>query len=69
MDPSEKFLRFAAECQLMAKSARNRENKTVWTALAERWMRYARLYDSKNAIAHAGASARRHRTPAHSSAH
>jgi hypothetical protein len=69
MDPSEKFLRFAAECQLMAKSARNRENKTVWTALAERWMRYARLYDSKAAMLHASGSARRHRTPAHSSAH
>jgi hypothetical protein len=69
MDPSEKFLRFAAECELMAKSARNRENKSVWTGLAERWIRFAHLYDSKNAMLHASGSARRHRTPVHGSAH
>ncbi|HEY3643684.1 MAG TPA: hypothetical protein VGL31_21490 [Xanthobacteraceae bacterium] len=53
----------------MAKSARSRENKTVWTGLAERWIRFARLYDSKNAMLHASGSARRHRTPVHGSAH
>jgi len=37
MDPSEKFLRFAAECELMAKFTRSPENKTVWTRMAERW--------------------------------
>jgi hypothetical protein len=69
MDPSEKFLRFAAECERMAKFSPSRENKVVWTRLAERWVRCAQLYDGKNAMAHSGHSARRHRTPAHSSAH
>jgi len=69
MDTSEKFQRFAAECELMAKFTRSPENKTVWIRMAERWLRCAKLYDRKTAIAHAGASARRHRTPAHGAAH
>jgi hypothetical protein len=69
MDTSEKFLRFAAECELMAKFTRSPEDKTVWTRMAERWLRCARLYDRETSIAHAGSAARRHRTPAHSSAH
>jgi hypothetical protein len=69
MEPSEKFLRFAAECELMAKFTRSPENKTIWTRMAERWLRCARLYDRENEIAHSAGSARRHRTPAHSSAH
>jgi len=69
MDTSEKFLRFAAECERMAKFTHSRENKTVWTRMAERWLRCAKLYDRESAIAHSSASARRHRTPAHSAAH
>jgi hypothetical protein len=67
MDPAEKFLRFAAECEFMAKFTPNRENKVVWTRMAERWVRCARLYEGQNAITHAGGSARRHRTPVQSS--
>jgi hypothetical protein len=62
MDPSERFLRFAAECELMAKFTRSRENKTVWIRMAERWVRCARLYDGRSATAYASNSARRHRT-------
>jgi hypothetical protein len=68
MEPSEKFLRFAAECELMAKFTHSPENKTIWIRMAERWLRCARLYDRESAIANSG-SARRHRTPAQSSAH
>jgi hypothetical protein len=68
MEPSEKFLRFAAECELMAKFTRSPENKTVWTRMAERWLRCAQLYDRESATARSGGSLRRHRTPAHSSA-
>jgi hypothetical protein len=67
MEPSERFLRFAAECELMAKFTRSPENKTVWTRMAERWLRCAHLYDRESAIAHS-APARRQRTPTHSSA-
>ena len=34
MDASERFLRFAAECELMANHAGSRE-QTVWRRLAE----------------------------------
>jgi hypothetical protein len=68
MDPSERFLRFAAECELMAKFTHSRENKVVWIRMAERWVRCARLYEGKNAMAHAGHVARRHRSPAQSPA-
>jgi hypothetical protein len=66
-DPAEKFLRFAAECELMAKFTRSRENRTVWTRMAERWLHCAQLYDRRSAVAHS--AARRHRAPAHSPAH
>jgi hypothetical protein len=52
----------------MAKFTRSPENKTVWTRMAERWLRCARLYDRESAIAHSAPAPRRHRTPAHSSA-
>jgi hypothetical protein len=68
MDPAEKFLRFAAECEFMAKFTHNRENKVVWTRMAERWVRCAKLYEGQNAMVHAG-SARRHRAPVQTSAH
>jgi hypothetical protein len=68
MDPSEKFLRFAAECEFMAKFTRSRENKAVWTRMAERWLRCAQLYDVAGATTRSNATARRHRMPAHSPA-
>ena len=43
MDASDRFLRFAAECELMAKGSRDPENKTVWRGMAERWARCAEL--------------------------
>jgi hypothetical protein len=69
MNPSEKFLRFAAECELMAKFTHSPENKTVWTRMAERWLRCAQLYDRESSAAHSSGSAKRHRAPAHSWSH
>jgi hypothetical protein len=69
VNPSEKFLRFAAECELMAKFTRNPENRTVWTRMAERWLRCAQLYDQEASAARTTMSAKRHRSPAHSWAH
>jgi len=69
MNPSEKFLRFAAECELMAKFTRSPENKTVWTRMAERWLRCAQLYDREASAAHTSMAAKRHRSPNHSWAH
>jgi hypothetical protein len=66
MNPSEKFLRFAAECELMAKFTHSPENKAVWTGMAERWLRCAQLYDRESASVRSAVSAKRHRAPVHS---
>lgn len=43
MHTTDQFLRFAAECEVMAKFTRNPENKAVWNGLAQRWVRCAEL--------------------------
>jgi hypothetical protein len=45
MNTSDRFLRFAAECEVMAKFSRSPENRAVWSGLAERWIRCAKLMD------------------------
>jgi hypothetical protein len=40
---SEEFLRHAAECTLMAKTAPDRESRLAWHRMAERWARCAEL--------------------------
>ena len=45
MHAADRFLKFAAECQAMAKSSRQQENKRVWNGLAERWLRCAKLLE------------------------
>jgi hypothetical protein len=55
MSTSEKFLRFAAECEVMAKFTRSAESRATWSRLAERWIRCAEMVE-RNAV-----SSRRHR--------
>src|SRR5271156_4528655 len=43
MDASETFLRFAAECELMAKVSSTAEGRSTWQGMAERWVRCAEL--------------------------
>jgi hypothetical protein len=62
MNPSEKFLRFAAECEAMVKLARTRESKNTWRGLAARWIRYAELVERQSATAH-DRIAKRHQKP------
>ena len=45
MNTSDRFLKFAAECQVMAKFSPSSENKAVWRGLAQRWIRCAELMD------------------------
>ena len=45
MNTSDRFLRFAAECEVMAKFSRSPENRTVWSGLAQRWQRCAELLE------------------------
>jgi hypothetical protein len=41
MKTSDRFLRFAAECEAKAKFSPSLENRAVWRGLAERWIRCA----------------------------
>ena len=49
MNPSEKFRRFAAECETMSKSAKSPESKAAWNGIAERWIVVAELADDRYA--------------------
>jgi hypothetical protein len=68
MNTSEKFYRFAAECEFMAKLTHNPKNKTVWTDMAERWIRCAEVFDRQSSAEHDG-SMKRHRKTTHYYAH
>ena len=65
MNTSEKFVKFAAECEFMAKFSHIPENKALWKRMAERWLRCAELYDRQSSAAQYGNLAKRHRTSAH----
>jgi len=64
MDASERFLRFAAEYELMAKVTRDPENKTVWRKIAQRWIRCAELVEEQNSLARAASSMKHRGKPA-----
>ena len=44
MNPSEEFLRHAAECQQMARFTRDPASKATWSRMAERWLRCAEAF-------------------------
>ena len=51
MNPSEEFLRHAADCQRMAKFTRDRASKATWSRMAERWQHCAEVFDRQRAAA------------------
>ena len=69
MDASDRFLRFAAECELMAKDSRDPKNKTVWRNIAERWTRCAELVERQNSLAQDARSMKHRGKPALASVH
>ena len=60
MSATERFLKFAAECEVMAKFSPSPENKVTWHRLAERWVRCAELNERQDLLAHAAAPKKRH---------
>jgi hypothetical protein len=38
MDPSEEFLKHAADCQQMAKFTRDPQSRATWIRMAQRWI-------------------------------
>ena len=69
MSASERFLKFAAECELMAKFTPSPENKVTWHRMAERWVRCAEVYERQDSLAHAAVPKKRHRKSEGSWAH
>jgi hypothetical protein len=69
MDTTDQFLRFAAECEVMAKFTRSAENKAVWNGLAQRWLRCAELMEQEHSTHHHPPPAKRQRTFVRNMAH
>jgi hypothetical protein len=69
MDPSEKFVKFAVECERMAKFTHTPEDISLWKQMAQRWIRCAELYDGETSAAHYAHLAKRRRTPARGRVH
>lgn len=52
INPSEEFLRHAADCQQMAKFTRDPASKATWRRMAERWLHCAEVFQSQQSAAH-----------------
>jgi hypothetical protein len=61
MSVSDRFLRFAAECEQMAKFTKSAENALTWQRMAERWIRCAELDEQHSAMADTAGAMKRHR--------
>jgi hypothetical protein len=47
IDPSDEFLRHAADCQQMARFTRDPASKATWSRMAERWLHCAEVFQSQ----------------------
>jgi hypothetical protein len=47
MNLSQKFRRFAAECEAMSKCAKTSESKASWDGMAARWILFAERADDR----------------------
>src|SRR6266542_207740 len=51
MNPPDEFLKHAADCEQMAKFARDPQGKATWNRMAERWRRCAEKFTSESLAA------------------
>jgi hypothetical protein len=51
MTPSERFLKFAADCKSMAKMSDDPNSGSLWHTMAERWMHCAEWAERENSVA------------------
>ena len=68
IDPTEEFLKHAAECKRMARYAHGSEDKAAWARLAERWQRCAEWFKGET-LAITRHSTTHHRRTIHNWAH
>jgi hypothetical protein len=59
MNPPDEFLKHAADCEQMAKFARDTESKATWNRMAERWRRCAEKFTTESLAAHHAMLAKR----------
>ena len=69
MNPSDEFLRHAADCQQMAKFTRDPESRATWSRMAERWIHCAKRFDKEALAAHRAPPKAPRRMPSESTAH
>src|SRR5262245_20855438 len=69
MNPPDEFLKHAADCEQMAKFARDPQGKATWKRMAERWHRCAEKFTSESLAAHQAMAAKRRQGVAHDWAH
>jgi hypothetical protein len=50
MNSSEDLRRHAVECSQMATFLRNKENKSEWISIAERYIRFAKWCDARSSL-------------------
>ena len=50
MVTADRMLKFAADCERMAKASRSKENRSVWIGLAQRWVRCAELMNEQTRL-------------------
>jgi hypothetical protein len=50
MNPSEEFLRHAADCAQMAKFTRDPASKITWSRMAERWLHCAEEFNRRSSV-------------------
>jgi hypothetical protein len=48
MMTSDRLVRFAAECEVMAKFTQSPESKVTWNRIAQRWLRCAELLERQD---------------------
>jgi hypothetical protein len=65
----EEFLKQAAECERMAKFARNPTSKVTWSRMAERWLQCAERAKCQDSSARYSGPAKQSRRPAPAWAH
>jgi hypothetical protein len=69
MNPPDEFLKHAADCEQMAKFARDPKSKATWNRMAERWRRCAEKFTSESLAAHHAMQAKRRQNAAPDWAH
>jgi hypothetical protein len=62
MNPSEKFRRFAAECDAMARLAKSTESKATRDGMPARWILFAELAEDRYSLKVKTAPRRRRRS-------